>query len=327
MSYSSYVESIRRKIKIVATVLFLVVIFCIIGEVGGKAALAMTDDGTVEEKTTEEKEYYEYTDEELEQVYLEAEREREEEIKLLDELAEYIAEDNNGLLKLNIPEGITLNATYEQITRFEQNLNSINNAIHEGEIVVDDNGDYYINEIEEDFVLQNGRNQFYVKTYTKSWTVGWGRWKKTFTVKIPTGYVLKLQTGYSIVLGISMFVLMIVAAKYLANPKQILNDLKSSYSDLYYLFKKLGNHNAILTAVYAFACLGQALFVVGMSSGPQAIIMAFLKIVGGIVAYILFAQVGKYALSMGLSSAFSGSKKGIDFNLNLLLSGEKKYQY
>lgn len=55
MSYSRYVAGVRKKIKIIATILFLVVIFCIIGDIGGKTALAMTQDSVNTAQTTEKK--------------------------------------------------------------------------------------------------------------------------------------------------------------------------------------------------------------------------------------------------------------------------------
>ncbi len=262
MSYSSYVAGIRKKIKIIATILFLVVIFCIMGEISGKTALAMTEDSTNTEQTTEEKEYYEYTDEELEVVYLEAEL---EEQKMKQEISEIKADyesklkeewfievgENTGIIELQIPEVELSKLDKELYDEVVIQLETTNKAVINGEMIyVAEEDEYYNKGLDEDYVVQGGKNDFKLYSF-KVWRLrlytGWRVWVDSFKTEI----LVDILTGITILaeLGAVLLAVGVITAPG-AVPLAVIGLVAGALAFGISMLNKYGNDGIIFGGVY-----------------------------------------------------------------------------
>lgn len=136
--------------------------------------------------------------EDLEYEYAALDEEKLQNEEVMSALSEYLYIDENN--QVHVDESYQENVGFEyqeELKELDGFLNEINTLVDNEEVVIDEDGFYRITEVSDEYVLQEAVNDFSIRHTACKIRIFW----KTFTIWVPVGYTIKLNTLSSLFFG------------------------------------------------------------------------------------------------------------------------------
>lgn len=136
--------------------------------------------------------------EDLEYEYAALDEEKLQNEEVMSALSEYLYIDENNQVHVDESYQESVGFEYqEELKELDGFLNEINTLVDNEEVVIDEDGFYRITEVSDEYVLQEAVNDFSIRHTACKIRIFW----KTFTIWVPVGYTIKLNTLSSLFFG------------------------------------------------------------------------------------------------------------------------------
>ncbi len=237
------------------------------------------------------------TTEELECQYNAIDEEKLQSEEVMNALAEYLYIDEENKVQVDDCYKTTNDSEYvEELTKLASFLDEINSMVDKNEVFIDEDGYYRIAEVSDDYVLQDAVNDFTVRHTACRIKIFW----KTFTIWVPVGYTIKLNTLSSLFFG--GLSLLFNAKTVGAAQKAILANGSTIKSLLISGGKALGlstfandTEKFIVNMLYAFSLANASIDALTLvSSGGLVTIVK--KVLTFLLATYVWTQIGTHLL-------------------------------
>jgi len=242
--------------------------------------------------------------------------------QLAEKYIDFFVQNDNGTVSLDLSNKLRTSGIDEQdladLQEYAKTLDLINGFVHDGTMVVDENGDYVVGDGQEKDArdLNGGKNEFYVRT------------KKVVFINVPVGYRFSLGSMGAIIFGgITAIVAWGSNILFLANGKQQLFDriikaLAIGANTAAWFFMD-ANIEWMFNLLYAIYVVGMAIdaAVGAATAGAGAVVSTVVKTVVAIIGNYVFNTIGYDFLLNGVRNAFgeNGNHNTVVAETNLIL--------
>lgn len=140
----------------------------------------------------------EITVEEIEYEYAALDEEKLQNEEIMSALSEYLYVDEAN--QVHVDESYQEDTDFiyqEELKELDCFLSEVNTLVDNEEISIDEDGFYRITEVSDDYVIQEAVNDFSIRHTACRIRIFW----KTFTIWVPVGYTIKLNTLSSLFFG------------------------------------------------------------------------------------------------------------------------------
>lgn len=186
---NNFKKNLKHTLKILMIAALLATVFTAVQQLTASVVSAS------ENTDITQKEYHEYTDEELLKIYEQRESEYQE-MQTQNEVLqneyeemfkeEWFVDEGNGIINLVIPEEELENIPEEMVVEMNEAIEYTNQQVKDGTMVyVEAEEDYYYTELDEEYVVQGGKNDFRTysfKVWRTRWYTGWRLWMNNQTI-------------------------------------------------------------------------------------------------------------------------------------------------